>query len=74
MARARRCRICGCTETHACIIGRSHETACRWVEADLCSVCAPLAAIEAEISNGTLFADVAYRLGLACGEFRKTLG
>jgi hypothetical protein len=29
------CRICGCTEENAC------EGGCSWVEADLCSACAP---------------------------------
>ena len=32
-----RCRVCGCTETDACAGG------CRWVEDDLCSVCATAA-------------------------------
>ncbi len=31
------CRTCGCTDTHACAGG------CWWVEADLCSACAPQA-------------------------------
>lgn len=29
-----RCRICGCTETDACLLG------CSWVQEDLCSTCA----------------------------------
>lgn len=29
----RACRVCGCTETHACPGG------CHWVDADLCSAC-----------------------------------
>jgi len=29
----RRCRVCGCTEDHACLGG------CSWVKADLCSAC-----------------------------------
>lgn len=33
----RSCRICGCTELHACPGG------CHWVAADLCSACAPAA-------------------------------
>lgn len=32
-ARARSCRVCGCTDERAC------EGGCRWVEADLCSAC-----------------------------------
>ncbi len=28
------CRVCGCTDHHACI---TPEGPCRWVEADLCS-------------------------------------
>jgi ParB/RepB/Spo0J family partition protein len=31
------CRVCGCTEDNAC------EGGCSWVEADLCSSCAPVA-------------------------------
>lgn len=30
----RKCRVCGCTEDHACAGG------CSWVEEDLCSACA----------------------------------
>lgn len=29
----RRCKVCGCTDAHACPEG------CHWVEADLCSSC-----------------------------------
>ena len=29
----RRCRVCGCTQNHAC------EGGCWWVEYDLCSAC-----------------------------------
>ena len=29
-----RCRVCGCTEREAC------DPPCRWIEDDLCSVCA----------------------------------
>lgn len=29
-----RCRVCGCTELHACEMG------CSWVFDDLCSICA----------------------------------
>lgn len=35
----RRCRICGCTEEHACYDALFQET-CSWVELDLCSFCA----------------------------------
>lgn len=31
----RRCRVCKCTEDHAC------EGGCYWVFADLCSSCVP---------------------------------
>jgi hypothetical protein len=31
----RTCRICGCTQDHAC------EGGCYWIEWDLCSACAP---------------------------------
>lgn len=37
-ADARRCRVCGCTELHACTSG------CWWVASDLCSSCAPAGA------------------------------
>lgn len=30
----RECRVCGCTDRHAC------EGGCWWVEEDLCSACA----------------------------------
>ena len=29
------CRVCGCTDNHACEMG------CAWVEVDLCSACVP---------------------------------
>jgi len=31
-----KCRVCGCTETNACMTG---EGPCHWAEADLCSAC-----------------------------------
>jgi hypothetical protein len=31
------CKICGCTDTHAC---DDHGEPCHWVEEDLCSACA----------------------------------
>ena len=34
----RRCRVCGCTDAHACPGG------CYWVAPDLCSACAMKAA------------------------------
>lgn len=33
----RACRVCGCTETNACVSKR--HGACWWVEEDLCSHC-----------------------------------
>lgn len=33
----RHCRVCGCTQTTACI---GPEGPCAWAAADLCSVCA----------------------------------
>lgn len=36
----RSCRVCGCTEFTPC--GWSSDTACWWVEIDLCSACQPL--------------------------------
>lgn len=32
----RRCRVCGCTNDHACM---TPAGPCSWVEADLCSAC-----------------------------------
>lgn len=32
----RACRVCGCTDQDACVLGRS---ACSWVDVDLCSRC-----------------------------------
>jgi hypothetical protein len=36
-AAVRKCRVCGCTEDHACLTA---DGPCHWVEDDLCSVCA----------------------------------
>jgi len=33
----RTCRICGCTEEHAC--DQDDGNACHWIEPDLCSAC-----------------------------------
>lgn len=33
----RRCRTCGCTDTHACF---DHRGPCWWAELDVCSHCA----------------------------------
>jgi len=38
-AQVRRCRVCGCTDDHAC------ESGCSWVETDLCSACRGLAKV-----------------------------
>jgi hypothetical protein len=74
MSADRRCRICGCTG-HMWRRARERRLPRVWVAPDLCSTCAPLAAIEAELTN--LPADVAYCLDCldrACGEFRQRLG
>lgn len=39
------CRVCGCTDDLACDV---HGVACFWVEDDLCSACAPIAAVVAQ--------------------------
>ena len=44
-AAGRRCRGCGCAETHACI----EITLCDWVEPDLCSSCASCAELEPDL-------------------------
>lgn len=36
-AKIRRCRICGCTDDHACM---TDEGPCYWIEDGLCSACA----------------------------------
>ena len=36
-ASERACRVCGCTQDHACV---TDDGPCAWVEADLCSACA----------------------------------
>ncbi|QAT44140.1 hypothetical protein EQM06_09660 [Aminipila luticellarii] len=41
----RKCRVCGCTQDHACPGG------CYWVEDDLCSKCAGTEQIQ-EIAEG----------------------
>ena len=33
------CRVCGCTESDACIVPQSPFGVCWWVEPDLCSAC-----------------------------------
>lgn len=43
---ARRCRICGCTQDHACV--DPDHGACWWVEPDLCSHCGEPAIVAAE--------------------------
>lgn len=35
------CRVCGCTESHACPDDGSGNP-CHWVERDLCSACVPI--------------------------------
>jgi hypothetical protein len=44
----RRCRVCGCTDDHAC------EGGCRWTEAELCSKCAELIEEEANEAEDNL--------------------
>ena len=41
--RIRKCRVCGCTNYHACAGG------CYWVEPDLCSKCADKVRIKQEV-------------------------
>lgn len=43
--RERSCRECGCTQAEACAGG------CRWVEADLCSACAPWPYLSCHVCN-----------------------
>lgn len=43
---ARRCRVCGCTQEHACV--DPEHGACWWIEADLCSHCGEPAIVAAE--------------------------
>jgi transcriptional regulator with XRE-family HTH domain len=52
-ADVRKCRVCGCTDDHAC------EGGCYWVEADLCSKCAEKHA--AGLSPGVVAAVLASR-------------
>jgi hypothetical protein len=57
------CRVCGCTDAdcRGCI--ERTGLACSWVLPDLCSACAPDAAItEEEVARGT-FDEVLYHLG-----------
>ena len=42
----RRCRVCGCTEDHACV--DDEVGPCWWLEADLCSHCGEPAIVAAE--------------------------
>jgi hypothetical protein len=39
MSEIAKCRVCGCTEDHACL---TEEGPCYWVEDDLCSACQPV--------------------------------
>lgn len=41
MSREQKCRVCGCTEDHACWDPRQQEN-CHWVAPDLCSACVPV--------------------------------
>jgi hypothetical protein len=38
--RVRACRVCGCTNTNACVNPKT-GIACHWVAQDLCSMCPP---------------------------------
>jgi hypothetical protein len=42
---ARRCRVCGCTQDHACV--DPDHGPCWWIEADLCSHCGEPAIVAA---------------------------
>ena len=44
----RKCRICECTDFHACLNDATGET-CYWIEEDLCSFCVNLDKIYQEI-------------------------
>jgi len=66
------CRICGCTEDYGCAIGGEDVCAiCHWVEPDLCSTCAPVAAIISEIEN--INPPSASRLRCAANEYLDML-
>lgn len=41
--REQKCRVCGCTDNHACM---TDDGACYWIEPDLCSACAEKKAYE----------------------------
>lgn len=43
--RIRSCRVCGCTEADCTGCIERTGGPCSWVEADLCSACAPAAAV-----------------------------
>ena len=62
----KQCRVCGCTDINPCVTceGEMGATTCHWVANDLCSTCAPVAAIEAFLGH----------LAVAVEEFREMLG
>ncbi len=75
MRNPRRCRICGCKDDAACVLGGlKRPRACHWVADDLCSACAPAAAIQFELDNAILPCDTRRRLSAACAEFRRMIG
>ena len=63
MGKIKKCRVCGCTASKACVVGGADGPTCHWVANDLCSTCAPVAAIEAFLGH----------LAVAVEEFRTML-
>lgn len=71
-----KCRICGCVEDDGCSLGEvGAGIICHWVERDLCSACAPAAAI-IEVLDGSpadMSPAVAGKLRHAANEFLDML-
>jgi hypothetical protein len=72
----RRCRVCGCTDRDCrrCIARTGRP--CYWVEADLCSACAPgrTVRIHLEVPPGAVHGDVVDLYRLEAGESAKVIG
>lgn len=70
----RKCRICGCTDHRSCCVGSGipRHAPCHWVADDLCSTCAPVAAIEAFLPAFPL--RIRGHLAEAVEQFRTMLG